>query len=90
MKPTVWMVLKSLFIIPEICIYQSRNTVVFDYPRKYLIIPEICNCQSRNTIMVDYPKNLQLSEPEDLVMLHIHGGGFISQVKLVADMISTG
>ena len=41
-------------------------------------------------VIFNYPnKHLQLSEPEDLVMLHIHGGGFISQVKLVADMIST-
>ena len=28
------------------------------------------------------PSHMQLSEPQDLVMLHIHGGGFISQVKL--------
>ena len=58
MKPTVWMMLKSLFIIPEICIYQSRNTVVFDYPRKYLNIPEICSCQNYNTIIFDYPRNI--------------------------------
>ena len=55
---------------------------IFDYPR-YLRFD-----YTRN-LRFDYPRNLQMSEPEDLVMLHVHGGGFISQVKLVADIIST-